>query len=253
MVAVTVFAVLVDPPRPGLVLPALAAETPLSESAVADLYAAMVKDTFTAVERSGGELLINYRPDDLLPDDFQDGESAEAEVRAMAAQALDDPDGPRYEVQVGSSVAARAGNTATHLLREEDATSVAILDGTAPLVGRTHLDNAAMKLRTSEMVLGPAGGGRVYYLGLTEPIDFTDAYTPPALETLTDRGVAADMGIDFLPMVTTVEDGADLATVVSMLRARQAAGRQIPAFTTDVIDRLGLTVTVDADERTVVR
>ncbi|MFB6298683.1 MAG: hypothetical protein ABEH65_00300 [Halobacteriales archaeon] len=249
----TVFAVLIDPPRPGLVLPELPASSPLADSDVADLYAAMVKDTFTAVERSGGELLVNYRPTELLPEAFRDDESVETEVRSLVAQALDDPDRPRYEVQVGSSFAARAGNTATHLLEEEDETSVAILDGTAPLVGRTHLDSAAMKLRTSELVLGPADGGRVYYLGLTEPIDFTDAYAPPALETLTERGVAADLGIDFLPSLTTVETGPDLASLVTMLRARRMAGRQVPAFTTDVVDRLDLSVSIVDGQPAVVR
>ena len=57
----TTHAVLLDPPRPGFVLPDLVAESPLSASEAADLYAAMASDVLRTVERSGGGLLVNYR------------------------------------------------------------------------------------------------------------------------------------------------------------------------------------------------
>lgn len=237
----TVVAVLVDPPRPGLVLPELVDSSPLSTAEAADCYAAMVKDAVTAVERSGGELLVNYRPDDLLPEEQVTDTTAEAEVRSLVADAVADVSEVRFEPQVGSTPSARAGNTITHLLREEESRSAAVVRGNAPFLSRKVVDNAAMKLRRSAVVLGPATEGRVYFAGFTEPVDFEDAFEPPALGRLTDSGRGADCEVDFLPVQPTLSRGDDLASVVSLLEARVAAERIVPASTTAVLlDELGL-------------
>jgi glycosyltransferase A (GT-A) superfamily protein (DUF2064 family) len=241
----TVVVVMVDPPRPGLALPNVAASAPLTEAEAADLYAAMLKDTFLAVDNSGGELLVNYRPDDLLPEAYRTETSPEAEVRALAADALEDVADARFEPQVGSDLSARAGNTVTHLLREEGADSVAVMPGTAPLVARTTIDTAAVSLRRSPVVLGPGTEGRVHYAGFTEPIDFTGALASPALPTLADH--AADAGLDtsFVELSPVVERGADLLTLLPMLRARRSAGKALPAFTTALLEQLELTAVHD--------
>jgi glycosyltransferase A (GT-A) superfamily protein (DUF2064 family) len=236
---VTTVSVLADPPREGLVLPGLYETGLLSPSEAADLYGAMLADVCLAVERSGGELLVNYRPAELLPDEHADVDS-EAAVRSTLEGVLEEP--PRTEVQVGSTFAARAGNTTTHLLEQEGVDSVAIVEPTAPLLSRSHVDNAAMKLRLNPVVLGPATGGRVYYTGFTEPIDFENAYEPPAVETLTWRGRDAGHEVDFLPVVPTVETPDDLATVVSLIRARLAADRIVPVHTATWIDENDLRV-----------
>jgi len=168
----TVIAVLASPPREGLVLPALSETSPLSAAAVTDLYEAMLADTFQAIDRSGAELLVNYPDSEQLPDAHRTDTEPVAELRAIVADALDDPSDVRFEPQVGSTFSARAGNTVTHLLREEEAASAAIIRGTAPLLSRTMIDGAAMKLRTNDVVVGPASEGRVYYAGFTEVIDF---------------------------------------------------------------------------------
>jgi hypothetical protein len=238
----TVVCVLCDPPRPGLVLPDLVADGPLTAAEAADLYAAQLQDTFRAVDRSGGDLLVNYRPEDLLPEEFRGaGEvAAEAELRALAADALSDLDEVRFEKQVGSSYAARAGNTATHLLREEGATSVAVVRGTAPFLTRATVDSAAMKLRSTPVVLGPAPGGRVFYAAFTEPIDFADAFAAPEVETLAARGDAAGLGVDFLPMQPVLRTAADLDTVLPLLAARRDAERVVPSSTAPLLAELGL-------------
>lgn len=251
--AMTVHAVLVDPPRPGLVLGDIAATAPVSDDDAADLYAAMLKDTFRSVASSGGDLLVNYRADDDIPAAYQTDSTVKEELEGLVRQALDEPEPTRYEVQVGSTFDARVGNTVTHLLREEGVDSVAVLEGQSPTVVRTDLDNAAMKLRRSEFVLGPAPGGHVYYAGLTEPIDFSGAFEPPEARTLVDRAAATGSHVDFLPMHPRVETAQDLVTLVSIVGARRAAGRTVPAFTADVLDRLQLSVVASNGERTLVR
>ncbi|WP_128475918.1 TIGR04282 family arsenosugar biosynthesis glycosyltransferase [Halorussus pelagicus] len=240
----TVIAVFADPPRPGLVLPELAESSPLSEQEAADLYAATLKDTVRAVERSGGELLVNYRNEESLPDEHADAgdPSAEAEVRALVADALEDPDDARFEVQVGSTFAARAGNTVSHLLNEEGAQSAAVVRATAPMLTRKEIDSAAMKLRRNEVVLGPSERGRVHFAGFTETVDFEDAYAAPEVETLTNRGVDAGHEVGFLPTATSVATGADLVSLVPELNARAAAGRIVPGHTATLLREWSLRV-----------
>ncbi|KAB1188136.1 MULTISPECIES: DUF2064 domain-containing protein [Haloferax] len=241
----TVIAVLAEPPRPGLVLPDLAETSPLTEREAADLYAAMLKDICIAVERSGGDLLVNYRSDDDLPDEFVGDVSAEAEVRSIVTDALGGTDDVRFEPQVGSTFSARAGNTVTHLLEEEAVHSVAVVRPNVPQLGRTHIDSAAMKLRSTPVVLGPSTEGRVYFSGFREPFDFTDAYADPEVETLAEHADDAELGLDYIQMLSVVETGADLATLVPILRSRVEAERVVPEHTTTLVFEAGLRVESD--------
>jgi glycosyltransferase A (GT-A) superfamily protein (DUF2064 family) len=234
----TTVAVFADPPRPGLVLPNLVETTPISPEEAADLYGAMLADTCLAVEQSGGELLVNYRTEELLPNEYSG--DPEAEIRSLLDGVLDES--PRMEEQVGSTHAARVGNTLTHLLETEEVASAAALSPTAPLCFRTHIDSAAMKLRNSPVVLGPATRGRIAFAGFTDPIDFEGAYDSPAVETLAWRAGDADLETDFLPMLPVVETGSDLTTVVSLIRARRVAGRIVPPNTTEWIEGGGVRV-----------
>ena len=241
----------VDPPREGLVLSSLVDETPLSAADALAVYEAAVTDVLRAVDASGGELLVNYRDAETLPDAFADGD-AEAEVRSLATDALGDRaaesadgDGVRFERQVGSSRAARVGNTVTHLLEREEADSVGVLEPTTPLVRRTEIDGAAMSIRRHDIVLGPASNGRAYFTCFREPIDFSDAYAVPEVATLADRGVDSGLGIGFAPMLPTVATPAGLTATIATLEARQHAETPGGEATAAVVDELGLTVGAD--------
>ena len=233
----TTVAVLADPPIEGFVLPELA-DGLLDDAEATTLYAGMLADVCRAVEASGAELLVNYRPADQVPGDVD----SEALLREQLDETLTEPGSARYEVQVGSSFSARVGNTVTHLLDREGVKTVAAVKPTAGLLTRQQIDSAAMKLRSSEVVLGPAGDGRAYYAGFAEPVDFEDAYATPTVETLVDRASDAGLGVDFLPSVPVVETPADLRTVVPLLRARRRADRVVPPRTTALIEEFGLRV-----------
>jgi glycosyltransferase A (GT-A) superfamily protein (DUF2064 family) len=250
---VTVVAVLLDPPRDGLVLPDLTESSPLSPGEATDLYRAMAADVLRAVDASGGDLLVNYRPDDDLPAEHRGEDSAEAAVRALAADALGDLGDVRFEVQVGSTPAARVGNTVTHLLDREGIASAAALRPDTPLVTRKEIDGAAMKLRRSQVVLGPSERGSVYYAGFADPIDFTDALDTPAVETLVRRARDADLDADFLAQHTRVRTGSDLATLLSIVRARQRAERVVPTATAEYLDDLDIDVRERDGEPSLVR
>lgn len=216
----------IDPSRDRTPLPGL--EGVLEPAERRQLYEAAAEDVARAVTESGGELLVNYREDD---DDG--GEAAARDV--LADVSLDEA---RVERQVGSTRSARMGNTVTHLLREEEAASVGILEPTAALVARTEIDGAAMKIRGNDVVLGPAPGGAVYLAAFAEPINFTDAYTPPILATIARKAADADLGIGFAPMLPTVETETGLRSTLAGIEARRAAGRPVPEATAAVLEGL---------------
>lgn len=238
----TTVAVLADPPVEGHVLPELAGGL-LDEAEATALYTAMLGDVCRAVEASGAELLVNYRPADQVPDNVD----PEAAVRDVLDEVLESPGAARYEVQVGSTFAARVGNTVTHLLEREGVKTAAAVTPTAGLLTRQQIDSAAMKLRSSQVVLGPATEGRVYYAGFAEPVDFEAAYETPTVETLTDRASDAGHRVDFLPTTPVVETRADLRTVVPLLRSRHRSERVVPPRTTTLLNEFGLRV-VDGDD-----
>lgn len=231
-------AVLADPPVAGAALPELADATPLSPTDVARLYGAMLADVCEAVQTGVGELLVNYRPAEQVP--------ADVDSQSAIADAIEDevprPGDVRYEVQVGERFAGRAGNTATHLLESEGVDSVVLAEPTAAFLSREVVGSVAMKLRTRDAVLGPTTRGRVYLTGLAAPIDFADAFEPPAIETLTARAREADLDVGFAPMLPVIESADDLLTAVPSLRARVRAGRNAPPRTAAVVDDLGLRV-----------
>lgn len=235
----TVAVLVVRPPADAPATESLAETTPLSSDEAADLVAAAYRDAAAAVAESSMELLVNYPP--------ADDSSVADPQSALGAVLADVPDlDARYEVQVGSTFAARVGNTVTHLLDAEDENSVVVLTGDAPLMGRADLDEVAMRLRRDEVVLGPAGDGRTYAAGFRAPVDFTGAYDPPELVTLARRASDADLGVNFLPQGVRVGRGADLRTLLAEVEARRATDRPVPTHTTAALDALGLRL--DAEE-----
>ncbi|MFB6105758.1 MAG: DUF2064 domain-containing protein [Halobacteriaceae archaeon] len=222
----------------------LAETTPLDASDADRLRDAMLVDSCRAVAESGGDLLLNY-PDPAAVDGDPEAEARDLAERAGATDA-------RVEVQVGSTFSARAGNAVTHLLEGEGEATAAVVQGDAPLLTRTAIDGAAMRLRRDEVVLAPGGDGRVAYAGFADPLDFTNAFDAPALTTLTDRGRAADHDVDFLASARVVRTGADLAEVLVEVRARERAGRAVPTAFAAAVDDLGLDVRATGDGLAVV-
>lgn len=252
----TTVAVLADPPREGVVLPALS-PSPLDEADATFLYRAMLADVTTAIDASGGELLVNFRDDEDIPDVDADNSDvdvdSETQLREDVGAALESLDDVRFEVQVGDSFYARAGNTITHLLERQETQSAAVVTPRSAFMARSTVDSAAMKLRSADVVLGPSTDGRVYYAAFTEPIDFEEAFETPTVETLTQRARDGGLSVDFLPMQPVIERPADLLTAIPVLRARRNAERRLPVHTTAAIEELGLSVADEGDGATIVR
>ena len=234
----------VDPPRAGLVLSSLAEETSLTADATASLYEAAVTDVLRAAADSGGDLLINYRDEETLPQEYA-GDDPESEIRTLADAALEDVSTVRFERQVGSTRSARVGNTVTHLIERENVDGVAVLEPTVPLVRRAEIDSVAMSLRRYDVVLGPSSAGRTYVAGFTDLLDFTDAYAGPELETLARRSADADLRLGLAPTLPSVTSGSGLCSTIATLEARRVAERLGGETTAALVDELGLEVGAD--------
>jgi len=232
----TTVAVLADPPVEGETFTSLVPDT-LSPREAVQLYEALLADVCETVQHGEGELLVNYRPAEKTGVD-----NPERVLREVLDDELPEPGAARYEPQVGESYAGRVGNTLTHLIEEEGEQTVAVLEPTAAFFRREHLGTAMMKLRSSNVVLGPTPAGDVYFAGFTDSIDFTDIYETPALETFTDRAVAAGYAVDFLPITPTVTDDETIRMAVTQIRSRLAAERLVPPRTAARITEWGLRV-----------
>lgn len=218
--------------------------TPIPENDGPVLYRAVLKDVFSALAESTVDVLVNYPSPEDVPDSADLDRSPETILRGIAG-AVVDPDRLedfRFEVQVGSDFSAKAGNAITHLLDSEDRTSAAVLRPCVPRLVRSVLDEASIKLRRTEVVLGPAGNGEVYYAGFTEPIDFTDVFEDRPLEEIAGRAGESGMRVDFLRNRGVLGSETDLTSEITRVRAERLAGKQVPShFAAFVADR-GLSV-----------
>ncbi len=231
----TVHVLFTESPGSGATLPGLVEEGSLDRAEGQMLAEAMLKDTAAAVAASGGDLLVLHSPESRAG-----GTEPGTELRRLIPDALGNPESVRFEPQVGDSPSARIENAARDLLEEDDVASVAVLDGRVPTVDRTDLDGAGMKLRRSDVVVGPAPNGRLAYVGFTEAFDMEGLDWPFRLEALVERATAKGLEIDFLSLHPWVGDERDLETVGSLIGARRTANRRVPEHTAAAIDELGL-------------
>lgn len=238
-----------DPPREELAYPGLVEETPLSAADATTLYTATLSDVCRSAALSGGDVIVNYRPTDLLDDAARRPDTdPETDLRDALADAVDVPvDDLRFEVQVGSTPSARRGNTITHLLDEAGVGSVAVIEPDAPLLFRTQVDSLSMSLRRTDVILAPGGGGTVAMSGFGDTIDFTDAYASPALRTVTERALDAGHDPDYMAGARRIRSAADLVSVVVEIQARDRADRIVPPHTAATIESLGLDVVSKGD------
>lgn len=240
----TVVVLMADAPVEGVACRELIEGTPLSPADGLALYNAVLKDVFETLAESTVDVLVNYPGPDDLPADVEPDRDPEVALRALAGTAVepDRLDEFRFEVQVGSDFSAKAGNAVTHLLRDEERTSASVLRPCVPRLVRSVIDEAAIKLRRNDVVLGPAGDGEVYFAGFVEPIDFTDAFEENALETIASRAGEDGLTVDFARERELLHSPRALRSVVTRLRAELLAGNPVPEHTWGFIEDRGLRV-----------
>lgn len=243
----TVVVLVADAPVEGVACGDLVAETPLTAADGVDLYRAILKDVFATLGESTVDVLVNYPGPDDLPADAETSPSPEAALKGLAGSVVDPErlDDFRFEVQVGSSFSAKAGNAITHLLRDEDHHSASVLRPCVPRLVRSVVDEAAIKLRRNDVVLGPAPNGEVYFAGFTDLIDFTDAFETNPQETLAGRAGEKGLTVDFARERELLDSDASLRSIVVRLRAEMLAGNTVPQHLWSFVEDRGLSVEDD--------
>lgn len=247
----TTIVLLPDPPVEGVACERLVAETDLTPADGVAIYRSTVADTLATLEEGTVDALVNYPTEDDLPDGI-DGVDPETELREIAATALS-PEGfedVRFEPQVGSNRSAKAGNAITHLVRDEGEQSAAVLFPVPRLV-RSIVDEAALKLRRADVVIGPAGRGEVYYAGFSELIDFTDVLEERPVEEVARRAREKDFQVDFVRSREVLSGAPDFEGVLSRITADVLADKPVPEHLWRTIQERGIriedgTITSDA-------
>lgn len=240
----TVVVLMADAPVEGVACRQLVEETPLSESDGVELYRAVLTDIFGTLAESTVDVLVNFPAPDDIPEGVTLDEQPEATLRALAGTVVDPErlDDFRFEVQVGSNFSAKAGNAITHLLRDEEYHSAAVLRPCVPRLVRSVVDEAAIKLRRNDVVLGAAGDGELYYAGFTDLIDFTDVFEENAVEEVSGRAGEEGLTVDFARDMDVLHSARDLRTIVTRLRAEVLAGKAVPEHLWTFIEETGLRV-----------
>jgi glycosyltransferase A (GT-A) superfamily protein (DUF2064 family) len=241
-IRMTTVSVLAAPPAESTLVDRLS-ETVLDRAAATSLQEAMFADVCRAIERSGADLVVSM--------ETAGGGDTDEQLPARVRESLANPDA----VEVRGREQTDRGEALTRevlRLHEEEVTSAAVVEPSAPFLARTIIDSAAMKLRSSEVVLGPAPDGRVYFAGFAEPVDASGRFQPPAIERLA-RLADDDRSVDFLPMLPVLERAPDLATAVAHVRARASAGRRVPEATAVTVADRGLTVREEDGELRAIR
>ena len=200
--------------------------TPLDALAVDDpaaLYRAMLGDVLNTCERSGATVLVAVGP----PESPVAMEAMEAFVDEEALA----PDAVRVEAQVGADHGERVHNTVEHLLATSDHRSVSVVYPETPLVRRSVIDAAAMRMRSADVVIAPDTAGGVSNLGLTAALPLRSLTPTTPAYSVVELATEADQTVAFLEMTPRVRTDAALQVTVELLRARAAADAEVPRRT----------------------
>ena len=200
--------------------------TPLAGLAVDDpaaLYRAMLADVLNTCERSGATVLVTVGP--------PESPTAMAAMQELIAEEALAPDAVRVEAQVGADHGERVHNIVEHLLATSDHRSVSVVFPETPLLRRSVIDAAAMRMRSADVVIAPDTTGGVSNLGLTAALPLQSLTRTTPAHAVVELAAAADQTVAFLEMTPRVRTDAALQVTVELLRARAAAGTELPRRT----------------------
>ncbi len=203
------------------------------DDAIADLYHATTADAATAVDESGGQLVLAV------------GQDSDASAFASEFPATVFPDADIDELSLDEEGQSLADAAALRAIRaHSDAATVGIIDPSVGLIRRRHLDTAAMRLRREDVVIGPTPEGGWYYVGTGLEAEELPDMLDPSLDRLMDE-LDEDLDIGFLPLLPVIRADHHLAGVGSLLEAMDRSGRRIAPYTRAWLESHGETVATD--------
>lgn len=241
----TSLAVELPPLETPRVISSLSAETSLSETEARELLLSVTKDVVRAVDESGGDLVV-IGTSATTPATKEVGwDDPERGTRVLLEQALPDGAEPPVVWRDGSgspagleAILAAAGETAP-------AASTAVVRTISPLLQRRHIDAAAMRLRTHDVVLGPSTGCRWYLAGISKGFSFDPAGAEAQLTALAVGAAEANGELALLPCLPGIMTASELASVVSILEVSRLTEHAIAPHTRAWLDQTSVHTDLD--------
>lgn len=176
------------------------------------VYRALLMDLLAAAAGSGGDVQV------AAPTD-----PAHITLEDLVADAL----GPETEVPI-----TRHDNpapTIDEIVGEQEGGS-AVIFPRSPLLRRTHLDAAAMRLRRHDVVLGPSAHHGLLYAAFASEAVVPDGHLRGLVDA-TDTFVAADRSVDFIDPWPALTSTAGVEGACALLTAYERSGRDVAQFT----------------------
>lgn len=206
--------VVVEPSDDHRIVSTVSRQYGVADQAALDVYRGVLMDLCRAAAGSNADLAVAAPAGDVRAPDaralLQDAIGASADGAVLE---YDPARGPRPD-----DVAAEEG-------------AVTLLLPRSPLIRRTHLDSAAMRLRRHDTVIGPTARGGVCHLSVSESATDQLGGRVDDLEAVVDAAVADDASVDLLAPWPAMDSEEGLAGTLALLAAFQTIEREIAPYT----------------------
>ena len=199
-------------------------ETPLSREQTTAILDGVVQDGLRAAHESGGPLSIWIDESTRTVSEWND---PRGHARNLIEGALPS-DAPMPEIDTESPTEYAA--IAAAIERTNEASGAVLIPGT-PFVQRRHIDEAAMRLRQTDVVLGPATAGTWYLFGHREEVEFSYPEDSYLSSTIARQATASDYSMNLLRTLPGIWDGNSLADAVTTLTIADYADLSVGPFT----------------------
>lgn len=213
--------VVTEPYDDATIIDALREHQALDDDPARRVYRGVIMDLVSAAAGSGGEPVL------LVP-------AAGASIDAD--QLIEDAVGPTPDIPVHPYDPGELFFDAVGQVGEP----TAVISPANPLVQRTHIDAAAMKMRRHDVVLGPTAAGGVWYHGIHEPREGEWIDPAPGVTGIVEDHLAAERSVDFIPPWPDATTVPGWHGIESLLVAHHAVGREIAPFTHEALRAAGV-------------
>lgn len=219
----------------------LVASTPLTFDEVTKLMVATCQDVCHAVAGSGGEaFIVPLEPETSIP-----GWTNPSEITEEIARTATDADN-EITVTPTQPVDETGMQRLLDLVRERsDEASLAVVTPVTPLIQRRHVDAAAMRLRTSDVVVGPTSRCGWYFFGVSRETDLTLGPDACALPTITRDVLEAEVSIASIPFLPRMETNEELSTILGLVDLATITDPARAPFTRSWAERTGIQIGVE--------
>lgn len=226
----TAIGILGLPPDSASIVSNLRDTTALEIEQIQSLVAGVTQDTARAAFESGGEPLV------VVPKDPGAGiiPNGSPDVRTYLESILEPvvPENDSIQWYEHDAAPGRSLNTVLDGLAEvSNAASVAVIAPLTPFVQRRHVDTAAMRLRSADLVVGPATDGCGYFIGRHRDRAGADWSGTADLDGVVSAAQDTGEEVDWLPILPSIGQQSPMEPLRSILQLAAVAEKPVAPAT----------------------